>query len=324
MPFSHLSTLDRAPYRIVVIDADNEPSITLAGLAQPLRLAAKKLGSQRLQVDVIRAERMVSLAQDERKDWHLALLVADDAASPMLLPEQLRQLIERLKQARYWGAVGSAVLCLARAGALDGVRVALPWALYADADDIAERLILTPNLFEIDGQRLTCCGGAASIDFSLTLIEALFGATLQSQVKEALCVDRVRGHAERQSFALGAHFANLQPTLLEALSLMQANIEEPLATDDVARLVGLSRRQLERLFTHYLGRSPARYYLELRLQRARHLLIHSHHSIVQIGLMCGFSSASHFSTAFGTLFEITPREERQRRLLSGDPQMDGK
>jgi len=94
---------------------------------------------------------------------------------------------------------------------------------------------------------------------------------------------------------------------------MESNIEEPLAADDIAQLVGLSRRQLERLFKQYLGSLPSRYYLELRLQRSRQLLIETHHSIVQVGLMCGFSSGSHFSTAFGTLFGMTPREQRQRR-----------
>ena len=80
------------------------------------------------------------------------------------------------------------------------------------------------------------------------------------------------------------------------------------------QLAGISRRQLERLFKQYLGSLPSRYYLELRLKRARQLLRDTNHSIVQVGLMCGFSSGSHFSTAFGALFGNTPREERQRKL----------
>ena len=145
-------------------------------------------------------------------------------------------------------------------------------------------------------------------------MDALYGANVQAEVKEALCIDRVRGHEERQRVALQARFGALQPKLSEAVTLMEANIEEPLSTDDIANLVGLSRRQLERLFKQYLGSLPSRYYLELRLQRARQLLLETNSSIVQVGLMCGFSSGSHFSTAFGTLFGNTPREERQRKL----------
>jgi transcriptional regulator GlxA family with amidase domain len=161
---------------------------------------------------------------------------------------------------------------------------------------------------------LTCCGGAASVDFALTLIDIIFGSNVQAPVKELLCVDRVRGRDERQRVALQARFGTLQPKLTEAVTLMEANIEEPLSTDEIAQLAGVSRRQLERLFKQYLGSLPSRYYLELRLNRARQLLLDTNYSIVQVGLMCGFSSGSHFSTAFGALFGNTPREERQRRL----------
>lgn len=314
MPFSNLASLGReTPLRIRLIHADGDLSVTLAGLVQPLRLAARSLGAEKLQIDLMSFDLAIRAGAHDSRQSHITLLVADDDCVPQVAEQRL--LIERCQQSRVWGAVGTAVLWLARAGVMDGLRTALPWALYPETDDIAERAILTPQLFELDGNRLTCCGGTASIDFSLTLIEAIHGATLQAQIKESLCVERVRGAAERQRLALQARFGALQPKLSEAVMLMEANIEEPLATDDIANLVGISRRQLERQFKQYLGSVPSRYYLELRLQRARQMLLDSHHSIVQVGLMCGFSSGSHFSTAYGALFGITPREERQRKLL---------
>jgi transcriptional regulator GlxA family with amidase domain len=298
------------PLRILLINAGETDTLTWSGLAQPLRLAMRELGSGVLQVDILNVDQATAAVTG---NWHVALLVADEVqAAPA--SAVLRVLVERCRTAQWWGGVGAAVLWLADAGVMDGVRTALPWALYADAGASADRAILTPNLFEIDGRHLTCCGGAASIDFSLTLIDMLFGAALQAQLKEALCIDRVRGRDERQRVALQARFGVLQPKLSEAVTLMETNIEEPLSTDDIAGLVGLSRRQLERLFKQYLGSLPSRYYLELRLQRARQLLQGTHHSIVQVGLMCGFSSGSHFSTAFGTLFGRTPREERQHKM----------
>ncbi|WP_308622134.1 helix-turn-helix domain-containing protein [Massilia sp. Se16.2.3] len=242
------------------------------------------------------------------------MLLAADEAQAGLTPANFRAPVARCRAAPFWGGVGAGVLWLAEAGALNGARTALPWSLYADADSRADQAVFTPHLYDIDGDRLTCCGGAASIDFALTLIEIIFGAGVQAPVKELLCVDRVRGREERQRVALQARFGTLQPKLTEAVTLMEANIEEPLSTDEIAQLAGVSRRQLERLFKQYLGTLPSRYYLELRLQRARQLLLDTNHSIVQVGLMCGFSSGSHFSTAFGALFGNTPREERQRRL----------
>ena len=298
------------PLRVLLVGAGAPDSLTWSGLYQPLRLAARLLGPEQLLVDVRTTDEFVF---DAPRYWHLVLLVADESEAAQK-PASSRIVIERARSAPFWGGVGAGVLWLADAGLLGGVRAALPWALYPDVDTLADHAIFTPHLFEIDDNRLTCCGGAASIDFALTLVELIFGATLQAQIKEALCIDRVRGMEERQRVALQARFGALQPKLSEAVTLMEANIEEPLSTDDIAGLVGLSRRQLERLFKQYLGSLPSRYYLGLRLQRARQLLLDTNYSIVQVGLMCGFSSGSHFSTAFGALFGNTPREERQRKL----------
>jgi transcriptional regulator GlxA family with amidase domain len=301
MQHAELSGLaQERPLRILLVNAGEPDALTWSGLYQPLRLAAKIVGPERLHVDVRSPDKFTS---DAQRHWHLVLLVADEAQAA-LRPPAMRTLVARCRAAPFWGGVGAGVLWLADAGALNGVRTALPWALF------------TPHLYEIDRERLTCCGGAASIDFALTLVEIVFGSSVQAQVKEILCVDRVRGPEERQRVALQARFGVLQPKLTEAVSLMEANIEEPLSTDEIAQLAGLSRRQLERLFKQYLGSLPSRYYLELRLQRARQLLLDTNYSIVQVGLMCGFSSGSHFSTAFGTLFGNTPREERQRKLNS--------
>jgi len=299
-----------SPLRILLVNAGEPDTLTWSGLMQPLRLAAKIVGPSRLHVDVRTPDKFASGALQH---WQLVLLVADETEAARR-PANVRRVLERVRAAPLWGGVGAGVLWLAEAGYLNGARAALPWALYAGAGDCADQAILTPHLYEVDGQRLTCCGGAASIDFALTLVEAIFGAAVQAQIKETLCIDRVRGSQERQRVALQARFGALQPKLSEAVTLMESNIEEPLSTDDIAKLVGLSRRQLERLFKQYLGSLPSRYYLEMRLQRARQLLLDTNYSIVQVGLMCGFSSGSHFSTAFGALFGNTPREERQRKL----------
>ena len=312
MSFANLARLGRGqPLRMLLVNAGDAESLTWSGLAQPLRLAQRLLGD----AFVLDIRTPAAVAAGGAGDWHVALLVADEQ-QPALPSPLLHTVLDRCRGAAWWGGVGAAVLWLATAGHAAGVRIALPWALYGDTGEIAEQAILTPHLFECDGRHLTCCGGAASIDFALTLVEHLFGSGIGAAVKEALCIDRVRGADERQRVALQARFGALQPKLSEAVTLMEANIEEPLSTDDIANLVGLSRRQLERLFKQYLGSLPSRYYLELRLQRARQLLLETNHSIVQVGLMCGFSSGSHFSTAFGALFGNTPREERQRKLAA--------
>src|SRR3546814_9920016 len=87
-------------------------------------------------------------------------------------------------------------------------------------------------------------------------------------------------------------------------------LEEPLSRSELARGADLSTRQLERLFRKYLNRSPARYYLELRLNKARLLLLQTNMSVIDVALACGFVSASHFSKCYRDFFGRTPRKER--------------
>jgi transcriptional regulator GlxA family with amidase domain len=97
---------------------------------------------------------------------------------------------------------------------------------------------------------------------------------------------------------------------------MEANLGEPLPTEEISQLVGVSRRQLERLFKQHLDALPSRYYLELRLNHARRLLQQTSQSILQIGLSCGFSSGPHFSSAYRNHFGMTPREQRSGRAAA--------
>lgn len=89
-----------------------------------------------------------------------------------------------------------------------------------------------------------------------------------------------------------------------------ANLEEPIELDELANHVGVSRRQLERLFLKYLDCSPSRYYLQLRLVRARQLLKQTSMSILEIGAVCGFVSTPHFSKCYRGYYGVKPRDER--------------
>lgn len=304
--FTHIAR--DAPLTILMIETDALPSFSSAAFLRPFAIAAELLGMERVRLETATLD---TVPQAHRA--HIALLVGDGSA-PTPAPAKWRSAYESLRLACFWGAIGCPVLWLTKAGAMNGARTALPRNLLLDAGDMAERAILTQHLYEIDGHRLSCCGGAAGIDFALALIGRIWGSELQVAVQDALYVDRVRSGEDRQRQPLQSRFGMLQPKLTEAVALMEANIEEPLSTDEIAALVGLSRRQLERQFRQFLDSVPSRYYLELRLARARALLLETNHSIVQVGLMCGFSSGSHFAATYGTHYGVKPRDERQRKL----------
>lgn len=200
---------------------------------------------------------------------------------------------------------------LAMAGQLSGYRVSVNWETYQQFAEQFERSIVTQQIFEIDRDRATCAGGLASVDFMLAMIAREHGPELAERIADALGVGALRAAEERQRIPYVTAPGERHPRLNDALLLMEANVEDPLTTDEIANLVGVSRRQLERLFRQYLGAMPSKYYLSLRLTKARMQLQRTSKSIVQVSLACGFSSAAHFSNAYRERFGVTPREERR-------------
>ncbi|WP_271009793.1 GlxA family transcriptional regulator [Paucibacter sp. B51] len=206
---------------------------------------------------------------------------------------------------------------LAAAGLLDGERatVASEWIEALQEEQPA--VVWSDKVWEMNasGLLMSCAGGSASLDLMTAWLGRRHGERLAQDLTLALGLERARGRDERQRRAVAEQRGG-SPKLAEALSLMEANLAEPLPTEEVARLVGVSRRQLERLFKQHLDALPSRYYLELRLNRARRLLQQGSQSILQIGLSCGFSSGPHFSNAYKAHFDKTPREERSQRAAA--------
>jgi AraC family transcriptional regulator, glycine betaine-responsive activator len=200
---------------------------------------------------------------------------------------------------------------LAKAGLLNGYRATIHWWSIANLRDEFPTTIVSNHLFEVDKDRFTCSGGTAAMDMMMFMIGKQHGMNLASSISEQFVCERIRSHEDPQRIPLQARIGIGQPKLIEAVQLMEANINEPLSPDDIAYHVGLSRRHLERLFKKNLDSMPSRYYLELRLNHAKQLLTQSDKAIVQVGFECGFSSAPHFSTTYKSFFGVTPREDRK-------------
>jgi transcriptional regulator GlxA family with amidase domain len=236
----------------------------------------------------------------------------DDAARTDGIDAFLRELAGT---GRLLGGVGTGAAWLARAGVLRGHRCTLDWAQVAQLAERHPDVVVSSHVYEIDRQRLTCAGGTAALDLMIAWLGRVHGERLAQSLAARFGLERVRAHDERQRAPSAARFAG-SAKLVEAVALMEANVAEPLNTDDIARLVGVSRRQLERLFRQHLGAMPSRWYLDLRLEHARRLLQQGSRSILQVGLSCGFSSAPHFSNAYRNRFGRTPRDERSARAAA--------
>lgn len=211
------------------------------------------------------------------------------------------------------GGLGNGAAWLAEAGLLAGYRATVHHEQVALIGERHPGTVFSSNVYEIDRDRLSCGPGTASLDLMIAWLAREHGDAVVAPLLAHFGLERLRARDERQRAPITAQVPNAKVT--EAVALMEANLQEPLPTDEIARLVGVSRRQLERLFKQHLDDMPSRYYVELRLVRARRLLRHSGQSILQIALACGFASASHFSNAYRARFGHTPRDERSARAV---------
>jgi transcriptional regulator GlxA family with amidase domain len=208
------------------------------------------------------------------------------------------------------GAVCTGAHILAEAGLLDGYKCTLHWENLPGFTEAFPEIDATGGLFEIDRDRFTSAGGTTALDMMLTLIASQHGPELASSVAEGILHSPIRHHSEHQRMSLPARIGARHPKLVGIIEEMEQNLEEPLSPSLLARQAGLSTRQLERLFRRYLDRSPKRYYLELRLKKARSLLLQTDMSVINVALACGFASPSHFSKCYRAFYGRTPYRER--------------
>jgi transcriptional regulator GlxA family with amidase domain len=217
------------------------------------------------------------------------------------------------REARRGVAIGG--LCtgawaLAKAGLLDGKRATIHWENQDGFLEEFEQVKLTKSIFVIDGNRMSTAGGTASLDMMLKIIAADHGDEVANTVADQLIYSTIRTDQDTQRLSIPTRIGVRHPKLSQVIQMMEAAIEEPISPADLADDVGMSTRQLERLFRRYLNRSPKRYYMELRLQKARNLLMQTDMSVINVALACGFASPSHFSKCYRAHYATTPYRER--------------
>lgn len=242
-----------------------------------------------------------------------ALFVCSGIKVSQAFSKPLKKALVRFSQKKIIiGSLCTGAFLLAKSGLLDGYRCTLHWENIASMREEFPYIKVTDELFEIDRNRYTCTGGSASLDMMLSIIKAGHSNQLATEISEQFVCDRMRGQHDRQRIPLRLQLGANQTKLTEAVTLMEANIEEPISLEELSHYIGVSRRQLERLFRKHLACVPTRFYMNIRLKHARLLLLQTSKSIIDIALACGFVSAPHFSKCYRDYFNISPREERQQ------------
>lgn len=225
-------------------------------------------------------------------------------------PETIQWIQKASRAGAFLGSVDTGCYLLAESGLLKGKTVSLHWEAAPAFSEDFPNINVSNEIFELSDNLMTCAGGTAALDMMIHVVQKLLGQEIALKVCDQFIKNGIRQKSDKQRLDLASRLNIHHPRLLNVISLMEANIEEPLSPSDLAEHAHISVRQLQRLFKTYFDTSPSCYYLNLRLERAQNLLRESRLSIAEIGVACGFNSGPHFTTSYKNHFNLSPSEER--------------
>ncbi len=300
--------------------------IALSSAIEPLRIANRYLPDKyrfrllSLDGKPVPDGNGISIQVDGSIDDDLALgtlFLVSDIRPERFYSLRLRRWLHQLERAGcVLGGLDTGCFLLARAGLLGHHRVTLHWEVIDAFRERYPDIDVHATLFEIDRDRLSSAGGSASLDMMLHAIAIDHGITMANRVAEHCLHRSIRDGETGQRMPVPMRTGAHHPTLVKALGLIEAQQGNTLSVPDLARAVGISERQLLRLFKRHVGHSPSGYQLRHRLNQARALLLQTDLSITEIAEACGFQSLSHFSTVYRQHFGHTPSHTRGRSMAS--------
>ncbi|MCV2892371.1 GlxA family transcriptional regulator [Lentibacter sp. XHP0401] len=320
-PTIKLEQTPKKPRRFIFVLLDNFTLLSFASAVEALRIA-NRMAEHTLYEWSLAGEGGVSITCSAGTEFKLDMDLGETTRDDTVLvcsginvqAATTRRLVSWLRrEARKGPIVGglcTAAYTLAKAGLLDGRRATIHWENQDSFTEEFDEVELTKSVFVIDKNRLTTAGGTSSIDLMLKIIADDHGEELANAVADQLIYSSIRTDQDTQRLSVPTRIGVRHPKLSLVIQMMEAHIEEPISPAILARDVGMSTRQLERLFRRYLNRSPKRYYMELRLQKARNLLMQTDMSVINVALACGFASPSHFSKCYRAHYNTTPYRER--------------
>ena len=320
--------------RVGFLLLDNFTMIALASAIEPLRMANQLKGQELYSWIMISehggpvsASDGLSLASDttldECPDLDLIIVAGGLDITRAYTPKQMSWLQKRARKGTTLGGICTGAYVLAHAGLLDGYNCSVHWECLTALQENFPKVRCNNRLFSMDEGRYTATGGGAPLDMFLNIIAREHGSKLSNAVSDMFICDRIRTETDQQRIPLRQlNNGSYKPKLVDVIELMENNLEEPIDLDEMATFVNVSRRQLERMFHKYMDCSPSRYYLRLRLERARQLLKQSNMSIVEIAAACGFVSTPHFSRCYRKHLGQSPRDERKVAWCSGSSKSD--
>lgn len=209
------------------------------------------------------------------------------------------------------GGIETGSELLAAAGLLDGKEAAVHWDNIKGFQELYPKVKVKGQLYTLEPGRFTCAGATAIMDLMLNWMGQRIPYNLVMEVSHHLLKHRIRRPEQSQQYFVDDEVI-ASPPVRHAIEIMHLELETPISCAEIAERVGLSRRQLERQFKRFLGTTPLKYYLMLRLSKAHQLLQQTDMSVTDIALSAGFESPEHFSRLYREMFGRPPSTDRMQ------------
>ncbi|MEM7544526.1 MAG: GlxA family transcriptional regulator [Pseudomonadota bacterium] len=321
--FAEVTDPDAPPLMVHLLILPETSLLSLASVMEPLRGANRVAGRARFHWRLFSVDEAVPASSSGLPIAVEGAYEPDGSADALIVlssfnvdrhgtPGTLALLRRAARGGGGIGAVEAGSWLLARAGLLAGRRATTHWEDLEDFAAAHPDIDVRPDRFVIDGRFFTTGGASPALDLMLHLVRVRHGYAIALDVASLFIYDQSRpAEAPQPQVSLG-HLGWREPRLRDAVALMEQSLGEPRPVAEIAAAVGCSPRRLEELFAARLGAGPYAYYLSLRLNAGRRMVLSGSATMAQIADATGFSSASGFARAFRSRFGESPTAARRR------------
>ncbi|MEM8837203.1 MAG: helix-turn-helix domain-containing protein [Pseudomonadota bacterium] len=309
----------KGPIEVAIVPGPRFSLLALSICTDVFRIANRELGQPLFKVTIATADGAPVIASSAidiapaisvsgMTHARIVIVIASYDPEAVCVPPLLSYLRRMERKGAVIACADTAALVLARAGILNGRRVAVHHeATPAFVEQLGD-VVLIDHMHAEDGRLYSSGGGMATADMVFRLVARFAGQKLADRVAFVL---NYRTLPERIGVETSdAALAKVDRGLGRMVELMQTHLSDPLPLADIFRLAGVDPSTARRKFQRFFKESPARYYTNLRLTRARLLLRDTALSANEIATACGFSDASVFSRAYRRRFGLAPSKDR--------------
>ena len=246
----------------------------------------------------------------EIKEFDLFLIIAGGSPENFVDKKLFGWISKQAQHGKNLGGVSGGPLVLVKAGVMANKRMTIHWEHAESVSALTESVLLERSLYVIDRERMTCAGGTAPMDMVLALIKMQHGQIFARYVSDWFLHTEIRPSEGPQRGGLSERFGTNNSHVLGAIELMQNHLSDTLTLMQLASLLNISARQLNRMFIKSIKKTTMSFYRELKLEKSKLLLKNGSMSISEVSEAMGFSNPSHFSNSFKKLYGYSPKLSR--------------